>query len=40
MNHLFEFFSEAPVLATILALAYIVVLGVFIYLFVRMYKNW
>ena len=34
-----DFFREAPVLATILTLAYAAILGVFTYMFVQMYRK-
>lgn len=34
-----EFFHDAPVLATLLALAYAFIWGVFIYLLVKMYRK-
>ena len=34
-----DFFRDSPVLATILTLAYIIICGVFIYMFVRMYQK-
>lgn len=34
-----ELYNEAPVLATILTLAYAVVMGVFVYMLFKMYKK-
>lgn len=34
-----DFFREAPVLSTILALAYLALMGVFIYMFIKMYRK-
>ena len=34
-----EFFCDEPILATILALGYVVLVGIFIYLLARMYKK-
>ena len=34
-----EFYSDAPVLATIATLAYAVIVGMFIYMLIRMYKK-
>jgi hypothetical protein len=34
-----EFFREAPELAAIIALVYLVLLGVFFYMLVRMYRT-
>lgn len=37
--NIIEFFNEAPGFATVLALAYVAVVGVFGYLFYQMYKK-
>jgi hypothetical protein len=34
-----EFFHTAPVLATLLTLGYSTIVGIFVYLFVRMYRR-
>ena len=34
-----DFYNEAPVLATILTLAYAIIMVVFVYIMVRMYKK-
>lgn len=34
-----DFYNEAPVLATVLTLAYVVVMVVFVYIMIRMYKK-
>ncbi len=34
-----DFYNEAPLLATVLTLAYAVVVGAFVYIMVRMYKK-
>ena len=34
-----DFFHDAPVLATIATLAYAVIVGVFVYILIRMYKK-
>lgn len=34
-----DFYREAPVLAGVLTLAYAIIIGVFVYMFVKMYKN-
>ena len=34
-----DFYNEAPLLATVLTLAYAVVVGAFAYIMVRMYKK-
>ena len=34
-----DFFHDAPVFATLLALGYIAILGIFTYMFVQMYKR-
>ena len=34
-----DFFRDAPVLATVLTLAYTVIVGLFVYMLVRMYRK-
>lgn len=34
-----DFYNEAPLLASVLTLAYAVVVGAFVYIMVRMYKK-
>ena len=34
-----EFYNEAPVLATLLAMTYAALVGVFVYMLYRMYKK-
>lgn len=34
-----EFFREAPVLATLITLGYLALMGVFVYVIVRMYRK-
>lgn len=34
-----QFYSEAPVLATVLTLAYATVVGMFVYMLIQMYRK-
>lgn len=37
--NIIDFFHDAPVLATIISLAYVVIVGVFVYILIQMYKK-
>ena len=37
--NIIDFFQDAPVLATIISLAYVVIVGVFVYILIQMYKK-
>ena len=34
-----DFFHDAPVFATIITLAYVAIVGVFVYILIKMYKK-
>lgn len=34
-----DFFHDSPVLATILTVAYVILIGIFIYMLIRMYRR-